>query len=73
MFDETFYIGMVERWINEYKNINKNNSILNQMNSKAIKKPNDYIMQLALMKINEIGINCNFFLIKLVKRSKIFY
>jgi hypothetical protein len=48
---------MVERWINEYKNINKNNSILNQMNSKAIKKPNDYIMQLALMKINEIGIN----------------
>ena len=27
------------------------------MNSKAIKKPNDYIMQLALMKINEIGIN----------------
>lgn len=57
LFDEAFYIGMVERWINEYKNINKNNSILNQMNSKAIKKPNDYIMQLALMKINEIGIN----------------
>jgi hypothetical protein len=57
LFNEAFYIEMVERWINEYENINKNNSILHQMNSKAIKKPNDYIMQLALMKINELGIN----------------
>lgn len=53
LYNETFYIGLIDRWYNEYQAINKLNEItfnLNKMN-----KPKDFFTQLALLKISEIG------------------
>lgn len=72
LYDESFYLDMVERWINEYKSIIKNNSILDQMNIEAIKKPSDFILQMALLKINELGINETFESIEQLKAQNQF-
>jgi len=57
LYNEVFYMDMVERWIKEYESINKNNSILDKMNIQNIKKPNDVFMQFALLYIKVSGIN----------------
>ena len=46
---------MVDRWINEYESINKNNSILDKMNTKQIETPKDFMYQMALLQIKEVG------------------
>lgn len=56
LYNEAFYIGMVERWIKEYETINKNNSILDKMNIKEIETPKDFMYQMALLQIKEVGI-----------------
>ena len=56
LYNEGFYIGMVERWIKEYETIHKNNSILDKMNIKQIETPKDFMYQMALLQIKEIGI-----------------
>jgi hypothetical protein len=55
LYNEVFYIDMVDRWINEYESINKNNSILDKMNTKQIKTPKDFMDQMALLQIKEVG------------------
>jgi hypothetical protein len=72
LFDEVFYIGMVERWINEYKSINKNNSILDKMNTSQIETPKDFITQMALLQIREVGIQKTFESIEQLKAQKQF-
>ena len=56
LYDECFYIGMVERWVKEYETIHKNNSILDKMNMKQIETPKDFMYQMALLQIKEVGI-----------------
>ncbi len=56
LYNEGFYIGMVERWIKEYETIHKNNSILDKMNIKQIETPKNFMYQMALLQIKEIGI-----------------
>lgn len=50
---EKFYISVVDQWINEYEGIQKLKEI--NLNLNDMKSPKDFIKQLALMKINEIG------------------
>ena len=56
LYNEVFYMDMVERWINEYESINKNNSILDKMNTKQIETPKDFMYQMALLQIKDVGI-----------------
>lgn len=72
LYDEGFYIGMVERWINEYETIHKNNSILDKMNTKQIETPKDFIYQMALLQIKEVGIQKTFETIEQLKAQNQF-
>ena len=72
LYNEVFYMGMVERWILEYESINKNNSILDKMNTKQIETPKDFITQLALLQIKEVGIQRTFESIEQLKAQKQF-
>jgi hypothetical protein len=56
LYNEVFYMDMVERWIKEYESIYKNNSILDKMNIKQIETPKDFMYQMALLQIKEVGI-----------------
>ncbi len=56
LFDEAFYMDNVKRWIKEYETITKNNTILDKMNIKEIETPKDFITQMALLQIREVGI-----------------
>jgi hypothetical protein len=53
LYDETFYIGIIDRWINEYKNITK----LTKMAFKESVQlePKDIMNQLILLSINHLG------------------
>lgn len=55
LFNEVFYIGLVDRWVKEYETINKISSI--KLDTKNMKRPKDFFNQLLLQKINEIGQN----------------
>jgi hypothetical protein len=50
---EKFYVALVDQWISEYEGIQKLNEI--NLNLNDMKSPKDFIRQLALMKIQEIG------------------
>lgn len=60
LHNEVFYIEMVERWAKEYETIEKNNSILDKMDINNIETPKDFIYQLALLQIKEMGIQRTF-------------
>lgn len=72
LYNEGFYIGMVERWIREYESINKNNSILDKMNTKQIETPKDFMYQMALLQIKEVGIQKTFETIEQLKAQNQF-
>ena len=57
LYDEVFYINLIDVWYNEFKNIHKNHTILEKMNVKQIETPKDFIYQLALLQIKQNGIN----------------
>lgn len=56
LYNECFYMDMIERWIKEYETINKNNSILDKMNTNQIETPKDFMYQMALLQIKDVGI-----------------
>lgn len=56
LYKDVFCIDMCKRYVKEYENINKNNSILDKMNIKQIETPKDFITQMALLQIKEVGI-----------------
>ncbi len=55
LFDELFYINLIDRWHKEYETINKLKEI--NLNFKMMNKPKDFFNQMALLMINEIGQN----------------
>lgn len=72
LYNEVFYMDMVERWIKEYESINKNNSILEKMNTKQIETPKDFITQMALLQIKDVGIQKTFESIEQLKAQNQF-
>lgn len=72
LYDESFYIEMVNRWLNEYKNINKNNLILDKMDIDKIETPKDFLYQLALLQIKDVGIDKVFESIEQLKKQNQF-
>lgn len=54
LYDEAFYINLIDRWHNEYESINKTSSI--NLNHSKMNKPKDFLTQMAILKINEIGL-----------------
>ena len=72
LYNEIFYIDMIDRWVNEYESISKNNLIFNFMNTDQVKSPNDYINQLALLAINQLGTDRIFAHIEQLKASETF-
>lgn len=55
LFKEQFYIKLVDRYISDYQSIHKNAEI--NLNTDKMDSPKDFWRQIALMKIDEIGIN----------------
>lgn len=53
--EEPFYIKLVKRYVDDYKSIHKNPEI--KLNTDKMETPKDFWRQIALMKIDEIGIN----------------
>lgn len=51
--DEKFYMALVKRWIAEYEAIHKLNEI--NLNYDKMNSPKDFIKQMALMQIRQIG------------------
>lgn len=51
--DEKFYMNLIDRWQAEYEAINKIQTI--NFNLSAMNSPKDFIKQLAVSKINDIG------------------
>jgi hypothetical protein len=51
--EESFYIGLIDRYILDYKSIHKNPSI--NFDTTNMATPKDFWMQLAVMKADEIG------------------
>lgn len=55
LYEEGFYINIIDRWLNEYEAINKLKEI--NLNFEKMNKPKDFFNQMALLMINEIGQN----------------
>jgi hypothetical protein len=55
LYDEVFYINLIDRWHKEYEAINKLKEI--NLNFDKMNKPKDFFNQMALLMINEIGQN----------------
>ncbi len=53
LYKEAVYISLIDQYVNEYENITKN-SIIN-FNLEKMKSPKDFIKQLALLQIQDIG------------------
>lgn len=70
LYKENFYIDMIDRWIIEYKAINKNTNI--NFDLEKMKQPKDFFTQLLLLKINELGQNNVLELVEQLKAQKVF-
>lgn len=70
LYDEVFYIDLIDRWHNEYEGITKTNII--NLNHDKMNKPKDFITQMALLKINELGLNKTLQLVEELKAKKCF-
>ncbi len=55
LYDESVYIYFIDAYVREYENINKLHRL--NFNLKNMETPNDFIKQLAVSKIQEIGQN----------------
>lgn len=53
LYEEKFYINLIDKWHEEYKIIQKNKRF--NLNYDTMKKPKDLITQMALLKMSEIG------------------
>lgn len=70
LYDEGFYINLIDRWHNEYEAITKTNNI--NLNYDKMNKPKDFITQMALLKINEMGLNETLQLVEELKAKRCF-
>ena len=53
LFDEQFYMLIIDKYVEEFENINKLSRI--NFNTEIMNSPKDFIKQMALLKIQEIG------------------
>ncbi len=72
LFNESVYMYLVNEYIEEYENITKCKIINSNLNLEQIKSPKDFIKQLAMIKIQEIGQNNIMDLIEEMKAKQIF-
>lgn len=70
LFEEQFYINLIDRWQAEYEAINKLN--YSNLNYNKMKKPKDFINQMAAMYINSIGQSEALKLVEQMKTSNCF-
>ncbi len=71
LYEEQFYINLIDKWFNEYEAINKLNEI--NLNYDIMNKPNDFIKQMAAKYVESIGgQNEAFKLVELAKANKCF-
>ena len=57
LYDQLFYIDIIDRWYAEYQKIKKINIMNTDVSSLKNLKPNDFINLLTAERINEIGYN----------------
>ena len=55
LFKEEFYIKLIDRYISDYESIHKNAQF--SLNTDKMDSPKDFWRQMALLKIDEIGVN----------------
>ena len=70
LFDENFYMKVVNRWFNEYQEIQKINDF--DFNYKVMKTPNDVWTQLTALMIQKEGANFILELIETLKKKEVF-
>lgn len=70
LFDEQFYMLIIDKYVEEFENINKISRI--NFNLDYMKSPNDFIMQMALLKIQEIGQNETMSIIEEMRSKQVF-
>lgn len=70
LYDEVFYIDLIDRWHKEYDTITKTNNI--NLNYNKMKRPKDFLSLLALLQINQLGLNQTLMLIDEVKAKNCF-
>lgn len=70
LFEEQFYINLIDRWQAEYEAINKLN--YSSINYNKMNKPKDFINQMAAMYINTIGQSEALKLVEQMKASNCF-
>ena len=70
LYEEDFYMSLIDRWTNEYDAINKLNDI--NLNLKKMNKPKDFITQMALLQIQAIGQNETLKLVDQLKTTNCF-
>jgi hypothetical protein len=70
LYEEQFYINQIDRWHSEYEAINKLNQT--NLNLNRMKKPKDFINQMAALYINSIGQNEAFKLVEQMKANNCF-
>ncbi len=71
LYDEQVYIYLLNEYVKEYENINKLNHI--NFNIENMKTPNDFILQLALKKIQEIGQTDVMKMVEDLRAKKVFH
>ena len=70
LYNESFYISLLDEYVKEYEQIKKNNQI--NFNLNIMKSPKDFIKQMALLKIQEIGQNEVMKIIEEMRTKKVF-
>lgn len=72
LFNESIYINFIDEYIKEYENITKHKIINSNLNFEKMKRPQDFMKQLAMIKIQEIGQNNVMDLIDEMKERQVF-
>lgn len=70
LYDESFYMKLLDKWQEEYYNINKSKKIT--MNYKAIETPKDFMDQLILKCIDQYGMDTLMEEVETLQKLKIF-
>ena len=70
LFDEQFYILIIDKYVEEFENINKISKI--NFNIDTMKSPKDFMKQMALLKIQEIGQNETLNIIEEMRSKQVF-
>lgn len=70
LYSEDFYIGMVDRWYNEYLNIDKLKEL--NLNFQVMKQPKDFYQHILLLKFSEMGLPNLLAIVEQMKAQNVF-